>query len=83
MTRLSHCAPVPFHNTGKVQPVQLPSHCCPAAQASQTAWGRPVDVMQDHLGALMISDDSLGTVYRVVYKASSKRSRASRAARSK
>lgn len=34
----------------------------------QVAWGRPVDVQVDHTGALLVSDDKAGVIYRIVYK---------------
>jgi len=33
-----------------------------------SAWGRPVDVLQMPDGALLISDDQVGAVYRVTYR---------------
>ncbi len=36
----------------------------------QTAWGRPVDVITMPDGALLISDDQAGVIYRVSYKKS-------------
>jgi glucose/arabinose dehydrogenase len=33
----------------------------------QTAWGRPVDVLVMPDGALLVSDDRAGAVYRVTY----------------
>jgi uncharacterized protein (TIGR03437 family) len=35
--------------------------------ASQTAWGRPVDVAVDGTGGLLISDDAAGAIYRLTY----------------
>lgn len=34
----------------------------------QRHWGRPVDVLTDHDGSLLISDDYAGAIYRVTYK---------------
>jgi glucose/arabinose dehydrogenase len=34
----------------------------------RTAWGRPVDVLVMPDGALLVSDDKAGVVYRVTYK---------------
>ena len=34
----------------------------------EQAWGRPVDVQVDHAGALLVSDDLAGVIYRIVYK---------------
>lgn len=34
----------------------------------QQAWGRPVDVQVDHRGALFVSDDRAGVIYRIVYQ---------------
>lgn len=34
----------------------------------QRHWGRPVDVLTDHNGSLLISDDYAGAIYRVTYK---------------
>jgi glucose/arabinose dehydrogenase len=31
-------------------------------------WGRPVDVLQTPDGALLVSDDQTGTIYRIAYK---------------
>jgi glucose/arabinose dehydrogenase len=36
----------------------------------QSAWGRPADVLVMPDGALLISDDQAGVVYRVAYRAS-------------
>jgi glucose/arabinose dehydrogenase len=33
----------------------------------QQAWGRPVDVQVDPSGALLVSDDMAGVIYRIVY----------------
>jgi glucose/arabinose dehydrogenase len=30
-----------------------------------TAWGRPVDIIVAHDGALLVSDDRAGTIYRI------------------
>ena len=35
-------------------------------EASQTSWGRPVDVAVDSSGAMFVSDDASGTVYKLV-----------------
>ncbi|MBK6264897.1 sorbosone dehydrogenase family protein [Marivirga sp. S37H4] len=37
-------------------------------ESEQEAWGRPVDVIIDKEGAMLISDDKAGLIYRVVYK---------------
>lgn len=34
-----------------------------------TAWGRPVDVLVDETGALLLSDDRAGAIYRLTYQA--------------
>ena len=34
----------------------------------QKAWGRPVDVLQMPDGALLVSDDKAGVIYRITYK---------------
>jgi glucose/arabinose dehydrogenase len=31
------------------------------------AWGRPVDVLVAHDGALLVSDDRAGLIYRISY----------------
>jgi glucose/arabinose dehydrogenase len=36
-------------------------------EASQEAWGRPVDVQELKDGSLLISDDQAGVIYRVTY----------------
>ncbi len=38
-------------------------------QATQEAWGRPVDVQQLADGSLLISDDVANCIYRLSYKA--------------
>ncbi|PZX61247.1 glucose/arabinose dehydrogenase [Algoriphagus ratkowskyi] len=38
-------------------------------EASQKAWGRPVDVQEMQDGSLLISDDMAGVIYRVTYSA--------------
>ena len=35
--------------------------------ASQNAWGKPVDAVVDATGSLLISDDSAGAIYRLTY----------------
>jgi glucose/arabinose dehydrogenase len=35
--------------------------------ASDTAWGRPVDVLVMPDGALLVSDDQAGAIYRISY----------------
>jgi hypothetical protein len=37
--------------------------------ATDKAWGRPVDVLQMPDGALLVSDDQAGAIYRISYKA--------------
>ena len=37
-------------------------------EQTQTSWGRPVDVAVDAQGAMFISDDASGTVYKLVKK---------------
>ena len=34
----------------------------------QQSWGRPVDVQVDHQGALLVSDDLAGVIYRITYQ---------------
>ncbi|RJX34925.1 MAG: sorbosone dehydrogenase family protein [Desulfarculus sp.] len=34
-----------------------------------SAWGRPVDVLVDGTGALLLSDDRAGAIYRITYQA--------------
>jgi len=36
-------------------------------KTTDEAWGRPVDVMQMPDGALLVSDDKAGLIYRVTY----------------
>ena len=36
--------------------------------ASDTAWGRPVDVQVMPDGALLVSDDENGAIYRIAYR---------------
>jgi glucose/arabinose dehydrogenase len=36
-------------------------------QATQEAWGRPVDVQQLADGSLLISDDVANCIYRITY----------------
>ncbi|MCB2192763.1 MAG: PQQ-dependent sugar dehydrogenase [Deltaproteobacteria bacterium] len=33
-----------------------------------SAWGRPVDVLVDRTGALLVSDDRAGVIYRITYE---------------
>lgn len=40
--------------------------------ADETSWGRPVDVLVMPDGALLVSDDQAGAVYRVTYSAAAK-----------
>ena len=35
---------------------------------NDVAWGRPVDVIQSHDGALFVSDDRAGYIYKITYK---------------
>jgi glucose/arabinose dehydrogenase len=37
----------------------------------ETAWGRPVDVLVAPDGALLVSDDLSGVIYRIAYKGTS------------
>jgi len=37
-------------------------------EASQKAWGRPVDVLLLPDGSMLVSDDHAGVIYRIVYK---------------
>lgn len=37
-------------------------------EATQTAWGRPVDILQLQDGSILVSDDLAGVIYRIVYK---------------
>jgi glucose/arabinose dehydrogenase len=37
-------------------------------EASQTAWGRPVDVLELPDGSVLVSDDGAGAIYRVTYR---------------
>ncbi len=37
--------------------------------ATQSVWGRPVDIAVDQQGSLLISDDASGTVYKMTYNA--------------
>jgi glucose/arabinose dehydrogenase len=37
--------------------------------ATQKAWGRPVDVLLLPDGSMLVSDDQAGVIYRIVYKA--------------
>ena len=37
-------------------------------QKDGTAWGRPVDVLVMPDGALLVSDDKAGVIYRIIYK---------------
>jgi len=34
----------------------------------RSAWGRPVDVLVMPDGALLVSDDKAGVIYRIAYK---------------
>jgi glucose/arabinose dehydrogenase len=34
----------------------------------QSAWGRPVDVLAMPDGALLVSDDQAGAIYRISYR---------------
>jgi glucose/arabinose dehydrogenase len=36
--------------------------------ATQTAWGRPVDVLVLADGSMLVSDDTAGVIYRITYK---------------
>lgn len=38
----------------------------------QSAWGRPVDLLVDKDGALLVSDDEAGVIYRISYRSNSK-----------
>ena len=38
--------------------------------SGQSAWGRPVDVLVDRDGSLLVSDDSAGAIYRIRYRGS-------------
>jgi glucose/arabinose dehydrogenase len=36
--------------------------------ATQKAWGRPVDVLLMPDGSMLVSDDQAGVIYRITYK---------------
>ncbi len=36
-------------------------------EANNEAWGRPVDVLVMPDGALLVSDDTAGAIYRITY----------------
>ncbi len=40
-------------------------------QQGESAWGRPVDVLVEPSGALLVSDDESGTIYRISYRGGS------------
>jgi glucose/arabinose dehydrogenase len=33
----------------------------------ESAWGRPVDVLMEPSGAMLVSDDEAGAIYRISY----------------
>lgn len=47
-------------------------------EASQEAWGRPADVSVAPDGALLVSDDTAGALYRISYPAATARQQAAR-----
>jgi glucose/arabinose dehydrogenase len=58
---------VPFNDKG--MPAGRPFDVITGWHTGREAWGRPVDVLVGGDGAMYISDDEAGAVYRVTYEA--------------
>jgi glucose/arabinose dehydrogenase len=58
---------VPFNDKG--MPAGKPLDVITGWLTGQEAWGRPVDVLAGRDGAMYVSDDEAGAVYRVTYEA--------------
>lgn len=57
---------VPFDSKGK--PAGKPFDVITGWHTGGEAWGRPVDILAGRDGAMYLSDDAAGAVYRVFYK---------------
>lgn len=57
---------VPFNSKGK--PYGKPFDVITGWHTGGQAWGRPVDILAGRDGAMYVSDDAAGAVYRVVYR---------------
>lgn len=61
---------IPFNDKGR--PAGKPFDVIAGWQAGADVWGRPVDILVGSDGAMYISDDAAGAVYRVTYEAPKK-----------
>lgn len=61
---------VPFNDKGT--PAGKPFDIITGWHTGEEAWGRPVDILVGNDGAMYISDDAAGAVYRVTYEAPKK-----------
>ncbi|OGP14985.1 MAG: hypothetical protein A2052_04725 [Deltaproteobacteria bacterium GWA2_54_12] len=64
---------VPFNDKG--MPAGKPFDVISGWHTGKEAWGRPVDVLAGSDGAMFVSDDHAGAVYRVTYEAPKKKPR--------
>lgn len=62
---------VPFNDKG--MPTGKPFDVITGWLVGEEAWGRPVDVLVGRDGAMYVSDDHAGAVYRVTYEAPKKK----------
>ena len=67
---------VPFNDKG--MPAGKPFDVITGWHTGQEAWGRPVDVLVGRDGAMYVSDDDAGAVYRVTYEAPKKKAKRKR-----
>lgn len=67
---------VPFNKKGS--PAGKPFDVITGWHSENEAWGRPVDVHAGRDGAMYVSDDHAGAVYRVTYEAPKKKTKGKR-----
>jgi len=67
---------IPFNDKG--MPAGRPFDVITGWLEGREAWGRPVDVLAGRDGAMYVSDDHAGAVYRVTYEAPKKKTKGKR-----
>ena len=62
---------VPFNDKG--EPAARPFDVITGWHDGRRAWGRPVDILVGRDGAMYVSDDEAGAVYRVTFEGAKKK----------